>query len=495
MEQVSPVLDVAARQTMPGSALVWIEGSSTASPASSLMVGQRVLCFDRLATNVCYGGISNVQVVDNLYSNADEGWVLITLEDGSQLEAVSYHVMWPCFNNNFCACEVAQSTRDDDLPVLAADLRPSLHTLMVIRTTPLLVVSISEVARVEHAEILIVLRDQDRYQILVTPGLGAPSALVAVGARYNSKLQSSTDEGDCLTAQMFVWTEDTVSPQPVGSLRPGHLLLCYDRLADNVTHVPVLALQTAKARHSQDWVEIKFEDGTKQELPSSCLVTPLCQSIQSDTQKNMLDPIAAGSLSSEVHRLQVFKIGPVPVKSVTQSKGCHRKVEVSLTLEQPGRYDVFLRLGLQRDAWVAVGCTSIQGEHDSGSPSGSFSGQSSASWVSRATSSDSSQSDDSLPAEVIIAGVTANRFGSRIAAPGGRKTRTVFSSHISARTVNALRRHNLQSLGSMPHASGTCNMCIFQARYATGRLGHPCKYGILCDRCHAAHPRQDSNTF
>mmetsp|Transcript_7764 Transcript_7764/g.14431 ORF Transcript_7764/g.14431 Transcript_7764/m.14431 type:complete len:147 (+) Transcript_7764:81-521(+) len=136
-----------------------------------------------------------------------------------------------------------------------------------------------------------------------------------------------------------------------------------------------------------------------------------------------------------------------------------------------------------KKSMLAVG--SVPQSSDDSSSSG-FSGSllSSSSYRSSVvTSSESSQSEGS--SEVILAGVTLRRPEST---RGGRKE-TIWSHYISLQKIYSMKEANMSSLGTLAHASGSCSVCMFHERYATGHFAHPCKCGLLCDRCHADHLR------
>lgn len=541
---------------LPPSAYAWTEGSITAQPVGSLMNGQRVLCYDRLAASLAYDGIYRVQ---SRPSDSTDGWVSIELEDGTQHMLTSCHPMWPVVDKDaeeplgnatdYVTHEsVVQSQVTE--PVSAEMLVPSVHSIMLKKIDPVQVHSVTPLARMEQAKMFILLRDHDRYQILVTQHLNTAHVLLPVGARselqahlYAGKVDveasrnsdaeghlaffasSGSDavdmlapsgsmasmahpstpavgtpscqgpspvtfsgefadcpEGDCLPAGTFVWTEGSATPQPVGSLKLGHNLLCYDRIAKNVCYAAICRLQLTVAQKSDRWVSIVLQDGTRQDLFASCVLTPKIRKSQTDTFEDDAGPTSAEHLSPTVHSLLVVKTTPVRVTSVSRATGAKRKIAV--TLNHPSRYDLLVGHSHHGGGpMIAVGSVPCQEfEKDDYGSSGTSQSVSS----NCLTSSDSSQSALSTGTEIImLAGVTAVRPGMGNA---GRRE-TVLSSHISFRTRSLLNSANLGSLGSLAHQQGNCSMCIFQARYSSGRLPQPCKYGFLCDRCHSDHTR------
>lgn len=459
---------------LPPSAYVWTEGSITAQPVGSLTIGQRTLCYDRLSARLTY------ECIDRLHTSLCGGmddWVSIEFEDGTQQILASCHPMWPLVRN-----EAEETLRKVTVPVCAEMLVPRVHSIMLKKIEPVQVRSVVPLARVERAKMFVLLREHDRYQILITQHISTAHVLLPVGARNASQRRMYArdgPEGDCLPAGTFVWTEGSSTPQPLGSLKPWHSLLCYDRLANNVCYVAILELQASVVQTSDRWVTVVLQDGTQQDLLASCSFTPKVRTSWADSCEKDAKPTSAEKLSPHIHSLMVVKTVPAQVTKVTRARGTPHRIAVSLN--HPSRYDMLVGHNVHGGGpMIAVGSVVCQeSESDSGSVESSDSASSTIS-----TLSNSSQSADSTGTEIIIlAGVTGIRPGS-----GGRRE-TVLSSYISSRSQTLLKLANLGSLGSLAHEQGTCSMCIFHARYLRGELPRPCRYGFLCDWCHSYHPR------
>lgn len=486
-------------------AYVWTEGSVRAQPVGSLMAGHRVLCYDRLADNVCHDEVvmvhsetSHGEMYETTVGTAEEitdlagldlpRWVSILLEDGSCHEMTSCHPVRP---------RIFRKERnqwiDNSEPIAASSLRPGCHCLMVTKLAPMPVLRVTHVDKTERAIVTVRLWEHSRYQILATERHAA-STLVAVGGRYRYGRDGSTpysgyirdmvseessDPGDDLPAGMFVWTEGSISAQPLGSVRVGQRLLCYDRVAVTMAYAAVTELVFAATEGATAWVSLTLEDGTQQNLLASCALTPLHPPSQSDgmdqTFEELSCPIAASSLSLGVHSIMVVKSKPVAVARVSTSEGAGRQVAV--TLKHPDRCDLLVCPSGGSCVMMAVGSV-LRG---SGSRS-SGSDPSSSTRSSLDKSSNSSSSVASTDIELILGGVTTRDSTS------AWKKNTVWSDYMSLRNFGTVKA-DFGSLGTMAHEMGICTVCMFHERYASGRFTFPCKVGALCDRCHARHPR------
>lgn len=54
-------------------------------------------------------------------------------------------------------------------------------------------------------------------------------------------------------------------------------------------------------------------------------------------------------------------------------------------------------------------------------------------------------------------------------------------------SVLACKSQALASVGAQAHGAGRCVPCLMQVRWNTRRCGAPCRFGILCNRCHEPH--------
>lgn len=47
------------------------------------------------------------------------------------------------------------------------------------------------------------------------------------------------------------------------------------------------------------------------------------------------------------------------------------------------------------------------------------------------------------------------------------------------------------NLGARVHALGRCVPCLMQCRFTSGRCKEPCRFGLLCNRCHEPHSEEE----
>lgn len=489
-----PSLVTNSSDCLPETAVVWAEGSIAAQSVGTLIPGQRVLCYDRLAENVCHDEVLMVKFASRTLDdngNSDSTWVSVLLADGTEQELSWSHPVWPY--------ELKDATR----PILASDLSPGSHSLIVTTIMPVQVKSVTTVKRSACAKIGVRLQDHDRYEILVTQEMHTASTFVAVGSRHRltglAKNGSSSprDRGRGLTAatghkfgevfmlrepcshvlpaSLFVWTEGSISAQPIGSLQRGRRLLCYDRFAAHICYAPVLDVEVESFDSGETWLSVSLADGTQQDFTASCCVAPKIQNCKTDSWEDSPVPTTVQSLQPGIDSLVVIKTKPVPVSRVTKIEGSRKLIAVSLS--RPHRCDLLVSQEQGKISMLAVG-SALHTVGDSVS-SGFSSACTNSSYRSSPVTSSETSSEGS--AEVILSGVTVRRPEST----RGRLKETLWSHSISLRQINCMKQAGMGSLGTLAHASRCCNVCMFHVRYVAGHFSHPCKCGMLCDRCHS----------
>lgn len=55
----------------------------------------------------------------------------------------------------------------------------------------------------------------------------------------------------------------------------------------------------------------------------------------------------------------------------------------------------------------------------------------------------------------------------------------------------ACRKAGLKNLGAQLHVRGRCVPCLMQCRWTAGRCQEPCRFGLLCNRCHEPHAEEE----
>jgi len=58
------------------------------------------------------------------------------------------------------------------------------------------------------------------------------------------------------------------------------------------------------------------------------------------------------------------------------------------------------------------------------------------------------------------------------------------------------KRAGLKSIGGLRHADGSCCMCLMESWHQAGKADRePCKWGLMCGRCHEEHDPQEVAAF
>jgi len=112
---------------LPPDAVVWIEGQSMPAKVGDVGSGQRVLCYDHLGGGLKYSEVVEIATHD---ASASE-WVVVKLEDGTELKMTSDHPIYPRTAGLVGECTGAA--------VKAGELQASVHSVEVLRLVPVLV--------------------------------------------------------------------------------------------------------------------------------------------------------------------------------------------------------------------------------------------------------------------------------------------------------------------------------------------------------------------
>jgi len=178
-----PVMSQTRRsgECLPPDAVVWVEGQAMPRKVSTVKQGDRVLCHDSLCLAPKY-----VQVLSSETLVGKAAWVEVKLEDDTCLTLTADHPTQPRQSKS-------------DLPasqhVPAAELRPGVDNLMVLKMQPVLVQSV-EGKKADPdtygwpgpglgTRVSIMLQQPDRHEVFVAPSGTMPGqemSTVAVGS-------------------------------------------------------------------------------------------------------------------------------------------------------------------------------------------------------------------------------------------------------------------------------------------------------------------------
>jgi len=158
---------------VPAGLLVWTEGSLYAQPAGTLKQGDRLLCYDRLSTNICHVPLIEEPLV---VPEEENRWVSILLTDGTQQDLTTSCRLTPRVPNRHTGV-----LEDSPKPITAGRLVPGAHSLVVIKTMPIPVTSISRTSGL-HREVSLALKNPRRYDLLVCKNMHG-GAMLAVSTQ------------------------------------------------------------------------------------------------------------------------------------------------------------------------------------------------------------------------------------------------------------------------------------------------------------------------
>lgn len=124
-------------------------------------------------------------------------------------------------------------------------------------------------------------------------------------------------------------------------------------------------------------------------------------------------------------------------------------------------------------------------EYEDEEDDGTGSSSSDASWHS---SAGSAAGVEDLEAEVVIwrgDGLERDQFVPQDEMEGQDSMR--LTCLLNCRTAEG----KLANLGARVHTEGRCVPCLMQCRYTAGRCKEPCRFGLLCNRCHENHSEEE----
>jgi len=271
-----------------------------------------------------------------------------------------------------------------------------------------------------------------------------------------------------------------------------------------VTHVKTLTGHT-------EWVTVTLQDNTQLTVTANHPMKPVSSS--ADGLLHDVDSVFAKDLQPGSHHLMALRVVPVTVTDV-QPSDC-KDPRVAVNVRQPERHAIFVVGGGQ----AAVGALQSMGV-ESATPAkpllqrvkqtfvevvdegSSGDGQS----LQRASSSPallstspqqecehvdvvevrnhsnhgscSSSSVSSLSANVIVGNTIS--LGRDAADDAALRMKSSSLQVVALSTMLQARAASIPSVGSINHATGACDPCVFEMRRGQGS----CFKGTLCGRCH-----------
>jgi len=152
---------------LPLDALVWVEGETLPRPLGKLAIGDRVLCYDRLAGSMKHAGLIDVRM-----ESGPKEWASVTLHDGTCLDMTVDHFVQLAKAPTAAADPTGPTTllTRSSIPVRAGELKPGIDSLMVLKAAPVRVMAVERRAA-ERERISLTVQHSERHAIFVAaPG-------------------------------------------------------------------------------------------------------------------------------------------------------------------------------------------------------------------------------------------------------------------------------------------------------------------------------------
>jgi len=365
-------------------------------------------------------------------------------------------------------------------------------------------------------------------------------------------------DGDCLPPDAVVWVEGQSVPSKVGEVVSGQRILCYDHLTGGLKYSDTVAVESHDAS-TTEWVAVTLEDGTELKMTSDHPVYPHVAAGAGSTSGAPVKAaeLQAQVHRLEVLRLVAVPVREVRVMDnlgTRQGENAPGQREapnerISLSVRQPERHSIFVASGpggtggmavasasvdvQAASHWLRVKNTFIAGVDDSELASPRMRRADSAPPAlrefpdvaehgrgrldRRPAPSESTRSVRSLSVgsrETYVSSIascctsSAGAAATRILLGAGdaAKRNTMepdpqYEMHQSAASLKLssvleVKRRGLQSIGSLAHASGECCPCLMTSWYHEKKaIGEPCKFGLMCGRCHEEHDPKEVTAF
>jgi len=371
------------------------------------------------------------------------------------------------------------------------------------------------------------------------PILGLSGRAAAAAWRAVKAGQCGSGGADCLPPNAVVRVEGRSVPMPLDSVQVGQKVLCYDELSRGLKYAEV-AEKEKHAAKLEDWVVVTLEDGTEMQMTADHPVFPQVTSAAGGSVE-IGRTLRAGDLTAE-HSLGVLRLVATKVKDVRpladlKADGRQTEERISVSMHQPERHSLFVSGAADTSRSMAVASSSLAvgGEMESRRYllKNTFLAEEETPRAQRRTSSapprlrrasrdaptplwlsdqrtslaSERASERSFRSRVSQASVCASSLvsvfsqesaGDRVVLIGsGVADRNQVGHHydetVKVSEVIQAKRMGLSSVGGLGHGGKWCSPCLMQHWHqeGKGKSEEPCKYGMLCSRCHECHTDAD----
>lgn len=142
---------------LPATSLAWVEGEAQPRSVQSLRVGERVLCFDRLAQGLKYAPLVSIR-----HDIGTADWAKVTLTDGTEVNVTADHPV---------RTASAMNSPYAGQPRRAGELQPGTDQLLVLKTACVAIASVESYTS-DADRVSIALNQPERHAMFMCdPGL------------------------------------------------------------------------------------------------------------------------------------------------------------------------------------------------------------------------------------------------------------------------------------------------------------------------------------
>eukprot|EP00928_Gymnodinium_smaydae_P014862 TRINITY_DN15454_c0_g1_i1.p1 TRINITY_DN15454_c0_g1~~TRINITY_DN15454_c0_g1_i1.p1 ORF type:complete len:905 (+),score=142.67 TRINITY_DN15454_c0_g1_i1:159-2717(+) len=200
---------------LPPESLCYVEGEAAPRCVSSLVEGDRVLCFDRLGGSLKHAAVESVEAKEGQVE-----WRTVSLQDGTTLVVTADHPLKTAPQAG-SAWDVLDLTNESTRPLLRAEeLQPGRDSLFVMKAVPVPVSSVT----VEHrtsGRVSLSVRQPERHAIFVAAAEQQPGSVRMVAVESADAVASRISCGVHNTFLSVKATrEERVARSAPASLRP-----------------------------------------------------------------------------------------------------------------------------------------------------------------------------------------------------------------------------------------------------------------------------------
>jgi len=430
---------------LPFDALVWVEGQALPQCVCDVQTGQKVLCHDNIVGNLKFVSLLQAETK----ANSEIEWVRVTLADGTTMRMTSDHLMLSQAHQK----EGLDFGVVDTGPVRAADLKPGIDSVMVLRVMPVDVENVEAGLKSDDCgtqRTSIVVQQPERHSIFVASSGPCPlNRCMAVGS---SSLWACSSQPESAGGELKVACNGTCiirTQRDSSQIMPPASPAAPAQIQEE-QHVEKKEAPQQQRRQQQK----QKQPGQQQELPQPPLAAAISQQSTWYPSENSIQQWQDrhASNSSSMHSWQ--------------QSGLQQHLNLQ-RMQEGDWHSQYNDVKPSPGSDLEAGPEAESASNGGNSPSNSSSCASSSTGV-----------------HICVGGPLVLKCDGAGVAEGAVTNDAVTSICVS--DLLKIRAAGWKSLGSLEHARGDCRICVFESRaqcMATKR----CFKGLLCERCHEPH--------